>query len=83
MIYEHSFQTDEQQLMEMQTKLWKIIDTFPNPKDRLKLAGVALKVTIQLYQSAMAPEAIEKMLVFASRHLDSVEPLISQDRTVH
>ena len=83
MKYEHSFQTDEQQLVEMQNKLWEIMGTFPNPKDRLKLAGVTLKVAIQLYQSTLAPEEIEKMLVFASRHLDSVEPLISQDRTVH
>ena len=83
MKYEHSFQTDEQQLTEMQNKLWKILSTFPNPKDRLKLAGVTFKVAIQLYQSTLAPEEIEKMLVFAAKHLDDVKPLISQDRTIH
>ena len=65
------------------SNLTSLIDTFPNPKDRLKLAGVALKVTIQLYQSAMAPEAIEGVLLYAAQHLDKVEPIISQDRIVH
>ena len=49
-----------------QTQLWEVIMSYPE-KDRLKVAGVALKVTIQLYQTMLDTEALEKVFEYVEK----------------
>ena len=68
----------------MQNKLWELIGSFPNEEDRLKIAGVTLKVTIQLYKSILDRESVENVLHYAAANLDDVHsPFIPEDRVLH
>ena len=68
----------------MQEKLWELISSFPNEEDRIKIAGVTLKVTIQLYQSILDTDGVEKLLHYAADNLKDVEsPFIPEQRVLH
>ena len=69
-----------------QTQLWEVIMSYPE-KDRLKVAGVALKVTIQLYQTMIDAEALEQIFEYALDNLPENPPALNEkflkDRTIH
>ena len=68
----------------MQEKLWELISSFPNEEDRVKIAGITLKVTIQLYQSILDTDGVEKLLHYAADNLKDVEsPFIPEQRVLH
>ena len=69
-----------------QTQLWDVIMSYPE-EDRLKVAGVALKVTIQLYQTMIDAEALEQIFEYALDNLPENPPALNEkflkDRTIH
>ena len=69
-----------------QTQLWEVIMSYPE-KDRLKVAGVALKVTIQLYQTMLNTETLEKIFEYALNNLPENPPALNEKfvrgRTIH
>tara|TARA_R110000744_G_scaffold15538_1_gene43238 strand:+ start:1985 stop:2233 length:249 start_codon:yes stop_codon:yes gene_type:complete len=68
----------------MQEKLWELISSFPNEEDRIKIAGVTLKVTIQLYQSILDTDGVEKILHYAADNLKDIQsPFIPEQRVLH
>ena len=73
-------------MLSAQTQLWDIIMSYPE-EDRLKVAGVSLKVTIQLYQTMLDTEALEKVFEYALDHLPENPPFLHEkflkERTIH
>jgi len=69
-----------------QTQLWDVIMSYPE-KDRLKVAGVALKVTIQLYQTMLNTETLERIFEYALDHLPENPSFLDEkflkERTLH
>ena len=69
-----------------QTQLWDVIMSYPE-EDRLKVAGVALKVTIQLYQTMLDTESLEQIFEYALDNLPENPPALNEkflkDRTIH
>ena len=69
-----------------QTQLWDVIKSYPE-EDRLKVAGVALKVTIQLYQTMLDTESLERIFEYALDNLPENPPALNEkffkDRTIH
>ena len=69
-----------------QTQLWDVIMSYPE-EDRLKVAGVALKVTIQLYQTMIDADALEQIFEYALDNLPENPPALNEkflkDRTIH
>ena len=69
-----------------QTQLWEVIMSYPE-KDRLKVAGVALKVTIQLYQTMLDTESLERIFEYALDNLPENPPFLDEkllkERTLH
>ena len=75
---------DIEVMHEMQQKLWELIMSFPDEEDRVKIAGVILKVTIQLYQSILDREGVERVLHYAADNLTDVQPaFIPEQRVLH
>ena len=75
---------DIEVMHEMQQKLWELIMSFPDEEDRVKIAGVTLKVTIQLYQSMLDKEGVEKVLQYAAANLkDNKSSFIPEQRVLH
>ena len=75
---------DIEVMHEMQQKLWELIMSFPDEEDRVKIAGVTLKVTIQLYQSILDREGVERVLHYAADNLTDVQPtFIPEQRVLH
>ena len=69
-------------MLEAQEQLWKVIMSYPE-EDRLKIAGCALKVTIQLYQTLLDTESLEKIFLYALDHLPTAPSVLREERTIH
>ena len=69
-------------MLSAQTQLWDIIMSYPE-EDRLKVAGAALKVTIQLYQTMLDTEALERVFEYALDNLPENFPALNEERTIH
>tara|TARA_R110002020_G_scaffold102296_3_gene240370 strand:- start:2632 stop:2874 length:243 start_codon:yes stop_codon:yes gene_type:complete len=73
-------------MLSAQTQLWDIIMSYPE-EDRLKVAGVSLKVTIQLYQTMLNTETLEKIFEYALNNLPENPPALNEKfvrgRTIH
>ena len=73
-------------MLSAQTQLWDIIMSYPE-EDRLKVAGVALKVTIQLYQTMLDTETLERIFEYALDNLPENPPALNEkflrNRTIH
>ena len=68
---------DVEIMHKMQEKLWDLIMSFPDEEDRVKIAGVTLKVTIQL-------DGVEKILHYAADNLKDIQsPFIPENRVLH
>ena len=75
---------DIEVMHKMQEKLWELIMSFPDEEYRVKIAGVILKVTIQLYQSILDREGVERVLHYAADNLTDVQPaFIPEQRVLH
>ena len=75
---------DVEIMHKMQEKLWELIMYFPEEEDRVKIAGVTLKVTIQLYQSMLDIDGVEKILHYAADNLKDIQsPFIPEHRVLH
>ena len=69
-------------MQDAQNQLWDVIMSYPE-KDRLKVASVVLKVTIQLYQTMLDTESLEKVFHYALDHLPEIPSVLSENRTIH
>ena len=69
-------------MRDAQDQLWDVIMSYPE-NDRLKVAGVALKVTIQLYQTMLGTEALEKIFEYALNNLPNTPFVLNEQRTIH
>ena len=73
---------DVELMHDAQNKLWDLLSSYPE-EDRLKVAGVCLKVTLQLYQIMLDGESIEKLLSYVMKNLQDVQPIYPAHRTLH
>ena len=73
---------DIQIMQSAQDKLLQFFTSYPE-EDRLKVAGMALKVTIQMYQTMMDEESLEKLLHYVIENVSDVKPIIPEQRTIH
>ena len=73
---------DIELMHDAQNKLWGLLSSYPE-EDRLKVAGVCLKVTLQLYQTMLDGESIEKLLSYVMKNLHDVQPIYPAQRTLH
>ena len=73
---------DVKLMQDAQKQLWEVIMSYPE-EDRLKVASVALKVTIQLFQTMLDTEALEHVFHYALDHLPMNPSIHSEERTIH
>ena len=73
---------DMKLMQDAQKQLWEVIMSYPE-EDRLKVASVALKVTIQLYQTMLDTETLEHVFEYALNHLPEIPFVLSEERTIH
>jgi hypothetical protein len=79
MIEEHDIEI----MTDAQNKLWELLSTY-SEEDKLKVAGVCLKVTLQLYQTMLDENSVEKLLQYVIENLDDIRPPIHPtSRTIH
>ena len=79
MIEEHDIEI----MTDAQNKLWELLSTY-SEEDKLKVAGVCLKVTLQLYQTMLDENSVEKLLQYVIENLDDIRPHIHPtSRTIH
>ena len=69
-------------MKDAQDKLLRFFGSYPE-EDRLKVAGMALKVTIQVYQTMLDGESVEKLLQYVIENVSDIKPLIPDHRTIH
>ena len=69
-------------MKDAQDKLLRFFGSYPE-EDRLKVAGMALKVTIQVYQTMLDGESVEKLLQYVIENVSDVKPIIPEHRTIH
>ena len=66
------FMASEKEMIEIQQKVWKIVNEHIGPKDSndlLMTGGVLLKVAMELYSVVLSNEDIEGLLETVKRHL--------------
>jgi len=73
---------DTEIMKDAQNKLLRFFGSYPE-EDRLKVAGMALKVTIQVYQTMLDGESVEKLLQYVIENVSDVKPIIPEHRTLH
>ena len=73
---------DVKLMQDAQKQLWEVIMSYPE-EDRLKVASVSLKVTIQLFQTMLDTEALEHVFHYALDHLPMNPSILSEERTIH
>ena len=69
-------------MQDAQKQLWEVIMSYPE-EDRLKVASVSLKVTIQLFQTMLDTEALEHIFEYALDHLPEIPSAFNEGRTIH
>ena len=69
-------------MQEAQHKLLRFFASY-SEEDRLKVASMALKVTIQVYQTMLDEESVEKLLQYVIENVSDVKPIIPEHRTIH
>jgi len=69
-------------MKDAQDKLLRFFGSYPE-EDRLKVAGMALKITIQVYQTMLDGESVEKLLQYVIENVSDVKPIIPEHRTIH
>ena len=69
-------------MKDAQDKLLRFFGSYPE-EDRLSVAGMALKVTIQVYQTILDREGVEKLLHHVIENVSDVKPIIPEHRTIH
>jgi hypothetical protein len=69
-------------MKDAQDKLLRFFGSYPE-EDRLKVAGMALKVTIQVYQTMLDGESVEKLLQYVIENVSDVKTIIPEHRTIH
>ena len=69
-------------MQEAQKQLWEVIMSYPE-EDKLKVASVSLKVTIQLFQTMLDTEALEHVFEYALDHLPTAPSVLREERTIH
>ena len=69
-------------MQEAQHKLLRFFASY-SEEDRLKVASMALKVTIQVYQTMLDGESVEKLLQYVIENVSDVKPIIPEHRTIH
>ena len=76
---------DEYDIELMQEAQHKLLEFFSSysEEDRLKVASMALKVTIQVYQTMLGEENVEQLLHYVIENVSDIKPLIPDHRTIH
>ena len=76
---------DEYDIELMQEAQHKLLEFFSSysEEDRLKVASMALKVTIQVYQTMLGEENVEQLLHYVIENVSDVKPIIPEHRTIH
>ena len=73
---------DIELMQEAQHKLLEFFSSY-SEEDRLKVASMALKVTIQIYQSMLGEENVEQLLHYVIENVSDIKPFIPDHRTIH
>ena len=73
---------DIELMQEAQHKLLEFFSSY-SEEDRLKVASMALKVTIQVYQTMLGEENVEQLLHYVIENVSDIKPLIPDHRTIH
>ena len=73
---------DIELMQEAQHKLLEFFSSY-SEEDRLKVASMALKVTIQIYQTMLGEENVEQLLHYVIENVSDIKPLIPDHRTIH
>ena len=73
---------DNEIMQEAQHKLLRFFASY-SEEDRLKVASMALKVTIQVYQTMLGEENVEQLLHYVIENVSDIKPLIPDHRTIH
>ena len=73
---------DNEIMQEAQHKLLRFFASY-SEEDRLKVASMALKVTIQIYQTMLGEENVEQLLHYVIENVSDIKPLIPDHRTIH
>ena len=76
---------DEYDIELMQEAQHKLLEFFSSysEEDRLKVASMALKITIQVYQTMLGEENVEQLLHYVIENVSDIKPLIPDHRTIH
>ena len=69
-------------MKEAQHKMLEFFSSY-SEEDRLKVASMALKVTIQVYQTMLGEENVEQLLHYVIENVSDIKPLIPDHRTIH
>ena len=73
---------DNEIMQEAQHKLLRFFASY-SEEDRLKVASMALKVTIHVYQTMLGEENVEQLLHYVIENVSDIKPLIPDHRTIH
>ena len=73
---------DNEIMQEAQHKLLRFFASY-SEEDRLKVASMALKITIQVYQTMLGEENVEQLLHYVIENVSDIKPLIPDHRTIH
>jgi len=73
---------DIELMQEAQHKLLEFFSSY-SEEDRLKVASMALKITIQVYQTMLGEENVEQLLHYVIENVSDIKPLIPDHRTIH
>ena len=73
---------DIELMQEAQHKLLEFFSSY-SEEDRLKVASMALKITIQVYQTMLGEENLEQLLQYVIENVSDVKPIIPEQRVLH
>jgi hypothetical protein len=73
---------DIELMQEAQHKLLEFFSSY-SEEDRLKVASMALKITIQVYQTMLSEKNVEQLLHYVIENVSDIKPLIPDHRTIH
>jgi|19_taG_2_1085344.scaffolds.fasta_scaffold00816_5 hypothetical protein len=77
-----SSEHDIEVMQEAQHKLLEFFSSY-SEEDRLKVASMALKITIQVYQTMLSEKNVEQLLHYVIENVSDIKPLIPDHRTIH
>ena len=73
---------DIELMKEAQHKLLEFFSSY-SEEDRLKVASMDLKITIQVYQTMLGEENLEQLLQYVIENVSDVKPIIPEQRVLH